>query len=145
MLGVEVLKRREPDRNAASRRVKYFGLWMVRDERHWHDWEMTERPSHRRLATSYRRLRSVPAVADELGVAFETARRWLIDAEVQLQAKGRPSKEAGRLNPEVLAKRYHLGESIATIGAAYDVSPATVRARLISAGVELRPRRGWKY
>jgi hypothetical protein len=106
---------------------------------------VSQRPATRVLASSYRRLGSVPAVADELGVAFETARRWLIAADVELQPKGRPSKSASRLNPAVLATRYKAGESIATIGAACGVSPATVRARLIEAGVELRPRRGWKY
>jgi len=106
---------------------------------------MTGAPTRRTLASSYRRLGSVPAVAQELGVAFETARRWLLAADVELQPKGRPSRSAGRLNPDLLAKRYKAGESIATIGAACGVSPATVRARLIAAGVELRPRRGWKY
>jgi uncharacterized protein (DUF433 family) len=106
---------------------------------------MTPRPTKRQLAASYHRLGSVPALAIELGVAFETARRWLVDAGVQLQQKGRPSARARELNTRALAKRYKAGESIATIGSAYGVSPATVRARLIEAGVELRPRRGWKY
>ena len=106
---------------------------------------MTERPPDRRLAASYRRLGSVPAVAAELGVAFETARRWLMDAGVELKPKGRPSKSASKLDPEALTRRYAGGQSIATLGEAFGVSPATVRARLIEAGVELRPRRGWKY
>lgn len=106
---------------------------------------MAERPSARQLARSYRRLGGVPAVAAELGVAFETARRWLMDAGVELQPKGRPSHAAASLNTPMLTRRYHAGESIAALGASYGVSPATVRARLIAAGVELRPRRGWKY
>ena len=106
---------------------------------------MTQRPTDRQLAASYRRLGSVPPLADELGVAFETARRWLINAGVELHSKGRPSKKADKLNPTVLAKRYAAGESIAILGAAFGVSPATVRARLIEAGVELRPRNGWTY
>ncbi|MCU1394903.1 MAG: hypothetical protein JWM34_3331 [Ilumatobacteraceae bacterium] len=84
-------------------------------------------------------------MAEELGIAFETARRWLIEAGVEMQSKGRPSKKAQKLDPVVLATRYAAGESIATIGEAFGVSPATVRARLIDAGVELRPRRGWSY
>jgi hypothetical protein len=103
------------------------------------------RPSKRELAAAYRRLRSVPAVADELGVAFETARRWLVEAGVALRPKGRPSSRADRLDVSTLAKRYQAGESIATIGAAFGVSPETVRARLMGAGVKLRPRRGWTY
>ena len=105
----------------------------------------TERPTNTALRKSYRKLRSVPAVAAELGVAFETARRWLRQAGVELQSKGRPSPSAGNLDVVDLTKRYAAGESISTIGAAYGVSPATVRARLINAGVELRPRPGWKY
>ena len=46
--------------------------------------------------------------------------------------------------PEV-KRRYLKGESIAQLGRAFGVSPATVRSRLIEAGVELRPRPGWKY
>ena len=106
---------------------------------------MTLRPTDRQLALRYRRLGSVPALAAELGVAFETARCWLMEARVELQPKGRPSQKAHKLNPAVLAKRYASGDSIATLGEAFGVSPATVRARLIEAGVELRPRRGWKY
>ena len=106
---------------------------------------MTERPPNRELAESYRWLSSVPSVANELGVAFETARRWLMEAGVELQPKGRPSAMASKLNTRDLAKRYKAGESLATIGTSFGVSPATIRARLIEAGVELRPRRGWKY
>ena len=106
---------------------------------------MAHRPTDKQLAASYRRLGSVPPLAKELGVAFETARRWLIEAGVELQPKGRPSKRATKLNPTVLAKRYGAGESIATLGEAFGVSPATVRARLLEAGVELRPRNGWNY
>jgi uncharacterized protein (DUF433 family) len=87
----------------------------------------------------------VPAVADELHVAFETARRWLLEAGVALKPKGRPSSKAENLDVSKLAKRYQEGESIATIAAAFGVSPETVRSRLVHAGVKLRPRRGWTY
>jgi hypothetical protein len=97
------------------------------------------------LAAAYRRLGTVPAVAEDLGVAFETARRWLVEAGVKLQPKGRPSSNAAALDASVLRSRYKNGESIAALGQAFGVSPATVRSRLIEAGVELRPRPGWKY
>lgn len=97
------------------------------------------------LAGLYRRLGSVPAVATELGVAYETARRWLLSADVELRAKGRPSRKALRLDSSKLAELYAAGTSIADLGRRFDVSPATVRARLIEAGVELRPRPGWNY
>jgi transposase-like protein len=103
------------------------------------------RPSKAELAKTYRRLGSVPAVADDLGVAFETARRWLVDAGVILNRKGRPSSNAASLDPLILARRYEGGASIAQLGEAFGVSPATVRSRLIEAGVELRQRPGWKY
>jgi hypothetical protein len=106
---------------------------------------VTSRPTDKELAKAYRRLRSVPAVASELGVAFETARRWLLSADIQLQPKGRPSKPASTLDLEAITRRYLAGDSIATIGEAFGVSPATVRARLLDAGVEMRPRRGWTY
>jgi hypothetical protein len=102
-------------------------------------------PSSRSLHALYRRLGSVPAVARELGVAYETARRWLVDAGVELQPKGRPSKPATALNIETLSSRYEAGESIAALGAAFGVSPTTVRERLLDAGCKLRRRPGWKY
>jgi transposase len=106
---------------------------------------MADRPSPRQLKQMYRRLGSIPAVASELGVAFETARRWLMAAEVELKAKGRPSRAAAKLDDRVLVARYERGESIATIGAALGVSPTTVRTRLRKAGIQLRERTGWRY
>jgi hypothetical protein len=93
----------------------------------------------------YRRLGSVPAVAAELGVAFETARRWLLAADVDLKPKGRPSRAASKLDDATLVERYQDGASIASIGSAAGVSPTTVRNRLLKAGVHLRERPGWPY
>jgi transposase-like protein len=106
---------------------------------------MATRPTDNALRMSYLRLGSIPAVATELNVAFETARRWLIDAGVELKPKGRPSPSAGTLDTQELTRRYEGGESIAQLGRVFGVSPATVRSRLIEAAVELRPRPGWKY
>jgi hypothetical protein len=106
---------------------------------------VTRRPTKKELADSYGRLGSVPAVAGEFGVAFETARRWLLDAGVELQRKGRPSSAANNMPTQEIKRRYLKGDSIAQLGHAFGVSPATVRSRLIEAGVELRPRPGWKY
>lgn len=106
---------------------------------------VTQRPTKTELAKAYGRLCSVPAVADQLGVAFETARRWLLDAGVELNRKGRPSSAANNMPMAEVKRRYLKGESIAQLGIAFGVSPATVRSRLIDAGVELRPRPGWKY
>lgn len=87
----------------------------------------------------------MPAVALELGVAYETARRWLVSAGVELRPKGRPSSNAQSLDSVQIAALYSDGHSIAHLGKRFGVSPATVRARLIEAGVELRPRPGWNY
>ena len=106
---------------------------------------MVDRPKPRELSAAYRRLGSVPAVAAELGVAYETARRWLLEADVPLRSKGQPTKASGRLDIEEMSARYRAGESIASLGAAHGVSPSTIRARLIDAGVDLRPRPGWAY
>jgi DNA-directed RNA polymerase specialized sigma24 family protein len=101
------------------------------------------RPSSTELKTLYRTAGSVPTVAAELGVAYETARQWLLEAGVELRPKGRPSARAASLEESVLVERYSAGESIATIGHDLGVSPTTVRKRLLDAGVALRPRPGW--
>jgi transposase len=101
------------------------------------------RPPERELRRAYKKLGSIPAVAQEYGIAYETARRWLTHAGVEFRMKGRPSKHAADLDVKVLIKRYEKGESVATIGEALGVAPATVRARLLEAGIKLRPRRGW--
>src|SRR5262245_4210925 len=106
---------------------------------------MPDRPTPRELQRLYRRLGSVPACASELGVAFETARRWLLAADVDLKPKGRPSAAAAKLKTSLLIRRYEQGESIASIGATLGVSPTTVRKRLLEAGVQLRSRPGWEY
>ena len=93
----------------------------------------------------YRRLGSIPAVAAELGVPYETARRWLQAADVPVRAKGRPSPTAAHLETPALVRRYERGESIAAIGSDLGVSPTTVRKRLLEASVHLRPRPGWRY
>ena len=102
-----------------------------------------QRPSPAELQLMYRKVGTVPAVSAALGVAYETARQWLLDAGVELRAKGRPSTNAETLDQNELVSRYGAGESIATIGKAYKVSPTTVRKRLLDAGVTLRPRPGW--
>ena len=101
------------------------------------------RPTARQLARAYGRLGSVPAVAKELGVAYETARQWLLGAGIELRPKGRPSTRAEDLDIRQITARYKRGESIATLGKAFGVSPTTVRSRLLEAGVSLRPRPGW--
>ena len=78
-------------------------------------------------------------------MAYETARRWLRAAGVELQPKGRPSHPAQMLDVNELLRLYEAGASIGTLGERFGVSSATVRARLLEAGVKLRPRPGWSY
>lgn len=101
------------------------------------------RPAERDLRRAYEKLGSIPAVAEKYDIAYETARRWLTQAGVEFRKKGRPSEHAADLDIDDLIARYKKGESVATIGKAVGVAQATVRARLIEAGVTLRPRRGW--
>jgi hypothetical protein len=129
----------KPDQDAERRRGVIRWYFRLQEE------AMSVRPADEVLQATYSRLRSVSAVAAELDVAFETARRWLVQAGIRLQPKGRPSASAERLSTAELKRRYKKGESIAQLGRAFGVSPATVRSRLIDAGVELRPRPGWKY
>lgn len=105
---------------------------------------MNGSPGRRRLVACYRRHGSIAGVAAEFGVAYETARRWLRDAGVALRPRGRPSPGAGTARIDEIVERYQNGESVATIASTMDVSPNTVRNRLIDAGEQLRPRPGWK-
>lgn len=105
---------------------------------------MTGSPDRRHLAACYRRHGSIAGVAEELDVAYETARRWLRNAGVPLRGRGRPSPGAGKAPVDQIIERYRKGESVATIASTMDVSPNTVRNRLIDAGEQLRPRTGWK-
>lgn len=106
---------------------------------------VVSRPNNRSLASTYRRRGTVAAVADDLGVSFETARQWLLAAGVELRAPGRPCLDPGKVQVDEIIKRYRQGESFATIAASLNVSPNTIRNRLIEAGIPLRSRYGWKY
>lgn len=105
---------------------------------------MNGSPDRHHLAACYRRHGSIAGVAAEFGVAYETARRWLRDAGIALRPRGRPSPSAGTASVDQIIERYRSGESVATIASTIDVSPNTVRNRLIDAGEPLRPRPGWK-
>lgn len=105
---------------------------------------MNGSPDRRHLAACYQRHGSVAGVAAELDVAYETARRWLRDAGIALRPRGRPSPGAASASVDQIIERYRKGESVATIASTMDVSPNTVRNRLIDAGEQLRPRPGWK-
>ena len=69
----------------------------------------------------------------------------MLDAGVTLRAPGRPSPGAGTAPVDEIIERYRKGESFVMIAADVQVSPNTVRNRLLDAGEPLRPRPGWKY
>src|SRR5262249_53715805 len=87
----------------------------------------SQRPTPKRLAEQYRALGSVNALAVDLAVAPETARRWLIDAGIELRPPGRPR---GRRSIDVdvgdLRRRRAEGESLRTIAQAVGIDWRTV-------------------
>lgn len=105
---------------------------------------MTGTPDRRQLAACYRRHGSIAGVAAELDVANETARRWLREAGIALRPRGRPSPGAATTPIDQIIERYRKGESVATIASTMDVSPNTIRNRLLAADESLRPRPGWR-
>ena len=76
---------------------------------------MTGSPDCRHLAACYRRHGSIAGVAAELDVAYETARRWLRDADIALRPRGRPSPGATSASVDQIIERYRNGESVAAI------------------------------
>jgi transposase-like protein len=93
------------------------------------------------LIEKYGRLGTVRAVAEELGVGFETARRRLVAAGARLHGVGgfRPTPKADGEMTDSLVTRYQGGESLAQLAAEFGVGANTVRRRLLAAGVEPRP------
>jgi transposase-like protein len=106
---------------------------------------MANGPGPKSLAAAYERCGSVSGVAKEYGVAYDTARKWLIAANVQLRPRGRQSPSASTAPLAQIIERYRKGESFVAIASTLNVSPNTVRNRLLEAGEPLRPRPGWKY
>jgi hypothetical protein len=113
------------------------------------------RPILRTTKQIQRRLKS--AEIEELAVAYqagstvyELAERFRIHrATVShlLGLHGIPTRyrlvQGDKLNSAIDA--YQDGQSLATIGRRLGVSLDTVRAALMKAGMEMRPRPGWKY
>ena len=82
---------------------------------------------------------SVNDIANTHRVTRQTVHRVCRDAGVQKRIRG--------LNMAQLAEaihRYQAGQSLATIGQVFGVSPSTIRECLLKANVSLRPRNGWR-
>lgn len=80
----------------------------------------------------------------ELASIFGIGRTTVMN---HLRRRGVPTVEASlRWDEETLAaaiRAYNNGNSLSVIGQQYSLDPATIRRRLLAAGVILRPRRGW--
>lgn len=85
------------------------------------------RPSPDDLRSLYAEHGSVRRVAEHLDVGADTARRWLIDAKVELASVGRP---ASTLDLDELRRRRAAGASFAELAAGTGVDPETVRRHL---------------
>ena len=90
------------------------------------------------LARDYLKHGSITAVADIYGVAFSTARRWLLAAGVEINEAHRPTHTG--LDVRRAASRYEGGESLATIATDAGIGVNTLKRRLEAHGTVMRPR-----
>jgi hypothetical protein len=100
------------------------------------------RLSGRQLTSRYRALGSIAALAEELGVAPETARQRLIDAGVDLK---RPGRQEGVHVVDVdvhdLKRRRAGGQSLRSIAAEVGIDWRTVKKLLAEHSVESKGKR----
>lgn len=80
----------------------------------------------------------------QLAARFGIAKATVI-AHLKRAGVGRPRIAMPAEQLEELARLYRNGDSLATIGARFRLSPKTVWTGLNRAGVPIRPRRGWPY
>ena len=80
---------------------------------------------------------------NELSSAFGADRRTLAN---RLEQRGIPRRSRRLTNEQIqeAITLYESGWSLARIATHLDVYPESVRYRLVRAGVELRPRPGWR-
>lgn len=71
--------------------------------------------------------------------------QWTVQKHARLAGLDRRRPRLGPRQTEEAIRLYSQGSSLMVIGKQFGVSPETVRSALTRAGVELRPRRGWKY
>ena len=86
----------------------------------------------------YNKLGSISALANKHGVSTAKARRWLLDAGIELNPQSRPITTG--IDISVLASRYEKGESLATLSQGTGVTPGTLYRRLKAHGTTIRPR-----
>jgi DNA-directed RNA polymerase specialized sigma24 family protein len=90
------------------------------------------------LVAQYGAGAEVRDLATRFDVNRDTVFSILKRRQVVRHARGVPPQRV-----EEVVKAYEAGSSLATIGAQLSVDPGTVARTLRSAGVELRPRKGW--
>ena len=93
-----------------------------------------------RLVARYQAGRSLPALAEDLGVHRRTIAAHLDLRGVQRRLNVR---KMSQLDVGDAARRYRAGDSLAAIAQVYKVHAATVRRELLRAGVRIRPRPGF--
>jgi len=81
------------------------------------------RPSPEELATLYNECRSTKGLGEQLGIAKETARRWLVDAGIE---RGWDLD----LDANEVRRKRRDGATIAELAAEYRVGIDTIRRRL---------------
>jgi predicted transcriptional regulator len=107
-----------------------------------HQIEVSPTPPRRQLAARYRALGSIAALAEELGVAPETARQRLIDAGVDLK---RPGRQEGvhvvDVDVHSLTRRRAGGQSLRSIAAEVGIDWRTVKKLLGEQGTASKGKR----
>lgn len=81
-----------------------------------------ERPSNDELAALYEQCRNVEELGDQLGVARDTARRWLSDAGIE--------RVRARVDVDEVRRQRNEGATIAQLAEQHDVSEGTIKRRL---------------
>jgi hypothetical protein len=107
-----------------------------------HQIDVSPAPSRRQLSARYRALGSISALAEELGVAPETARQRLIGAGVDLK---RPGRQEGvhvvEADVHDLKRRRAGGQSLRSIAAEVGIDWRTVKKLLGEQGTESKDKR----
>jgi transposase-like protein len=104
--------------------------------------EVSPTPPRRQLVARYRTLGSIAALADELGVAPETARQRLIAAGVELKRPGRrEGVHVVDVDVKALQRRRTGGQSLRSIAAEVGIDWRTVKKLLGEQGTESKGKR----
>ena len=90
------------------------------------------------VARDYAKLGSISSLADKHGVSTAKARRWLLDAGIELNRQSRPVTTG--FDIAVLASRYEKGESLTALSESSGITLNTLYRNLKAHGAAIRPR-----